>query len=397
MIKKILCVILCSLLMISSVSAASNNTTLKDLREKLKKAEAEVNSITNQKQEIENKISSINNELGVIAKEIEDCDNQIQEAQERIEQLEVDIENKQLEIDNLLSFKQVSDGDNVYLEYIFNAKTFTDFIYRVSIVEQLSKYNDELIDSMYDLIDQNEKTKKDLNAKIRQNEDNSVKLNKTLKSYNLSIDDLADDHKDAKEDLKASQQEVKAYEKMYKQYGCKETDTILNCMNIPYADGLTRPLTSGYIGTKTSEFGMRLHPTKKIYQMHYGIDIGVPTGSKVYASAAGIVSKITRVANPNKKNSSCGGNKVYVKHRINGQEYTTVYMHLHTINSSLVAGETFVTISTVLGTSGGGESYDYCTTGPHLHFGVMKGDAYVNPRNYIKFPSNRSRFSSRWY
>lgn len=44
---------------------------------------------------------------------------------------------------------QISEGDNVYLEYIFEATSFTDFIYRSAIVEQLTKYNDELIDDMY--------------------------------------------------------------------------------------------------------------------------------------------------------------------------------------------------------------------------------------------------------
>ena len=93
------------------------------------------------------------------------------------------------------------------------------FIYRVSIVEQLSKYNDELIDNMHILVKENEDTKVKLNKKIEENEANSIKLNKTLKSYNLSMDDLMDDHKDAKEDLTASKKEVEAYEKLYKEYG----------------------------------------------------------------------------------------------------------------------------------------------------------------------------------
>ena len=147
-------------------------------------------------------------------------------------------------------------------------------------------------------------------------------------------------------------------------------------------------------GTVTSEYGMRMHPTQHVYKMHYGIDIAVPMNTKVYASAAGIVSKITRVSNPNKKNSSCGGNMVYVKHRIDGKEFTTVYMHLHTIKVKL---NDYVTLNTVVGLSGGGESYDYCTTGPHLHFGVYKGSTYVNPRNYVNFPKRLKKFTSRWY
>ncbi|MGM9878081.1 MAG: murein hydrolase activator EnvC family protein [Bacilli bacterium] len=389
-LSKIIVFIVSMSLFVIFIDAASDNTTLKDLKDKLAEDQAKVDSINKEKDEVAKKIESIEKDLASIEKNIEDCNDKIDAAQKKIEELKTDIELKQLEIDNLMTFKQISEGDNVYLEYIFNAKSFTDFIYRVSIVEQLSKYNDELIDSMNLLIKENEDAKKELNKKIEENEKNIINLNKTLKSYNLSMDDLVDDHKDAKEDLTASKKEVEAYEKLYKQYGCKETDTIIDCIDVPYADGLTRPVTSGSV---TSEFGLRLHPTLHYYRMHEGIDIAVPTGTKVYASAAGIVSKITTVANPNKANSSCGGNKVYVKHRINGKEYTTVYMHLHTINVKL---NEYVTLNTVIGTSGGGEKYDYCTTGPHLHFGVQYAGNYVNPRNYVSFPAKYVRFTSRW-
>ena len=68
-------------------------------------------------------------------------------------------------------------------------------------------------------------------------------------------------------------------------------------------------------------------------------------------------------------------------------------MHLHTINVKV--GQV-VDLYTQIGTVGGGESYDYCTTGPHLHFGMMKGSSYVNPRNYVSFPALGKRYTSRW-
>ena len=273
---------------------------------------------------------------------------------------------------------------------MFKAKSFTDFIYRSAVVEQLTKYNDDLIDEMYRLIDENKKEQVKLKKKIEAAEEAIEKLNVLLKKYNVSMEDLVDDHKDAKADYEASKKEVAAYEKMYKENNCKETTSILDCIDIPYADGFVRPVTKGSI---TSNYGLRYHPTLHYYRMHNGIDIGIPMNTPVYASAAGIVSKIVKVANPNKKNSSCGGNAVYIKHRVDGKEYTTVYMHLHSISVKL---NDFVTIKTEVGKSGGGESYDYCTTGPHLHFGMQKGGSYVNPRNYISFPAKGSSFKTRW-
>ena len=50
-----------------------------------------------------------------------------------------------------------------------------------------------------------------------------------------------------------------------------------------------------------------------------------------------------------------------------------------------------------IGLSGGGESYDPCTTGPHLHFAIQNSSGnYVDPRDYVNFPKKGSRFSGRY-
>lgn len=389
-LKKISLLIICSLFMIISVNAADENTSLKDLKDEVAKNEAKLNAVNSEKAEAQEKIKDIESELDEIAKTIDDCHEKIEAARLKIEELNAEIEVKQKEIDNLLSFLQISNGDNIYLEYIFKAKSFTDFIYRSSVVEQLTKYNDELIDNMNKLIEEEKELQEELKDKIEESEKANVKLQNTLKKYNLQLDDLIDDHKDAAADLKASKDEVALYEALYKEFSCSETTSIIDCLDMPYATSLTRPTKKGTI---TSNYGMRLHPTLGYYRLHAGIDIAVSMGTNVYASAAGRVTKIVKVSNPNKKNSSCGGNMVYIKHSIDGKEYTTVYMHLHTINVKL---NEIVTLNSIVGTSGGGESYDRCTTGPHLHFGVQYRGSYVDPRNYINFPAKGKRYTSRW-
>ena len=80
---------------------------------------------------------------------------------------------------------------------------------------------------------------------------------------------------------------------------------------------------------------------------------------------------------------------VYIWAYIKGQPYTLVLMHLLTINVS-VGDE--VTVNTVIGTVGGGstKSYDKCTTGAHLHYGVSKGNHYLKTKSetYSKFVAN---------
>ena len=283
---------------------------------------------------------------------------------------------------------QLSQKDNVYLEYVFEAKTFTDFIYRSAIVEELTKYNDELIDYMYKLIEENKALQKKLEKQIDQAEANIDELEGKLKKYDLTLDDIAEDFVDVEKDIAARKVMIASYEKIYKQNNCKEDVDISKCIKVPPTNKFVRPLVKGVV---TSKFGNRYHPTLHVWRLHSGIDIGGnATGTKVYAAASGRVSKIV-------KKSSCGGNMVYIEHNLKGKQYRTVYMHLHTYKVKV--GQV-VDLYTQIGTVGGGESYDNCSTGAHLHLSVMKGwtgGTYYDPSNYFDIQNKVGyRFSSRW-
>ena len=351
---------------------------------------AKYNNSKNKQAEAKSKINSLQGDIGNVGNNIAKYQKDIENSKAKIEELNKEIEEKKKEIDNLLSFMQISEGDNVYLEYIFEATSFTDFIYRSAIVEQLTKYNDELIDDMYKKIEENKQLQKKLAKQIEDSEKEMDKLNNLLNSANVSLNQLVDEHVDIEEDMDASKKQYEYFKKEFKNNGCSEDTDINVCLKVPSSTGFIRPLVKA---TVTSEFGMRYHPTRHIWTLHSGIDLGVPIGTNVYPAANGVVTKIARVKNPNIAGSSCGGNKIYVKHLVNGKEFVTVYMHVHTIKVNL--GD-YVTVNTVIAGSGGGESYDYCTTGPHLHFSIMKGKSYLQPRNYVSFPAKGKRFTSRY-
>lgn len=381
---KIVFVVICIFFLISNVDAKS----LKSLKDQLKKDEANMAELIKKEKETQKKIDAANKETSSLSEDIVKYQNQIEESKTKIEELNQSISDKQKEIDSLLSFLQVSGGDNVYLEYVFQATSFTDFIYRSSVVEQLSKYNDGLIDEMHGMIEENKKLQTTLAKQIKDSESSIDKLESALKKYDLDMNDIDDEQQTVEDKIKARKIEIQGFEATYKKNNCKETMEIDACLGVPYADAFTRPLTQG---RPTSEFGRRYHPTRHYWSSHNAIDIGGnPTGTKVYASAAGRVTSIVRKAR-------CGGNQVYIQHTIKGVKYRTVYMHLHSINVKV--GD-IVTITSVIGTVGGGESYDSCSTGAHLHFGIMKGWSgytYYNPRNYVKFPALGVRFTSRFY
>ena len=395
MMKKILktiiivTLVVLAYLRIDYVSAVNQNSSLKDLKESMAKLDKKRQEAIARKNQTKNEIKSMESDIDDINKEIESNNKAIDDAYDKIADLDEEIINKKKEIDNLLSFLQVSEGENVYLEYVFQAKNFTDFIYRGAVVEQLTKYNDNLIDDMYNKIEENKALQVQLQKDIEKGEQTIKSLEEKLKTKNLTLDDLIEDETDAEAEYAASKKEVQYYEKIFKENKCKETTSINECLGVAFANKLTRPVNSGWIN---SEWGLRYHPTKHVWRLHNGIDIGVSTGTKVYASAPGIVvKKIVR--------SSCGGNELYIRHNLKGVgTVQTYYYHLSAFKVSV--GDK-VDTNTVIALSGGGESYDACSTGPHLHFGVSvaspSSNNKNNPRKFINFPKKGKKFTTRYY
>ena len=119
---------------------------------------------------------------------------------------------------------------------------------------------------------------------------------------------------------------------------------------------------------QTGEFG-----EKRTDHIHQGIDIGIPTGTSVYATEDnGVVT--------GKGNGDARGNYVEITYpRQNGKDLTIIYMHLNSIDvkegDSVKAGQ-------IIGKSGStGRS-----TGPHLHFEVREGGSKgtaIDPKEYL--------------
>lgn len=374
---------------IDSIYAVNQNSSLKDLKDSMAKLDKKRQEAAARKNQTKNEIKNMEGDIDKINKDIEDNNKAIEDAYDKIADLDEEIINKQKEIDNLLSFLQVSEGENVYLEYVFQAKNFTDFIYRGAVVEQLTKYNDNLIDDMYKKIEENKALQVQLQKDIEKGEQTIKTLEEKLKTKNLTLDDLIEDETDAEKEYEASKKEVQYYEKIFKENKCKETTSINDCLGVAFANKLTRPVNSGWIN---SEWGLRFHPTLKVWRLHNGIDIGVSTGTKVYASAPGIVvKKVVR--------SSCGGNELYIRHNLKG--YGTVQTYYYHLSAFKVNVGDKVDTNTVIALSGGGESYDNCSTGPHLHFGVSyvspSSNSKNNPRNFINFPAKGKKFTTRYY
>ncbi len=377
-------------------SAASKANTIAELR-------GELNALKATKKANENKKNKTKNEISESNKNITNAKNEITTNQGKIEQAKIDIVNLNQEIINTeesikktIQAYQLTDGENVYLEYVFDATSYEELVYRYAVVEQILDYNNEQIDKYNDLIKKNEQLQIDLAER-------EIELNNQIESLSSKIDELGNQLEDITEHTMDIQDEIDSTQELINYYvklGCGENQDLGECVSIKGDTSFRKPLSKGTI---TSYYGYRINPlTGKGTKFHSGVDIGGnKEGTNVYASANGMVGKIIRKA-------SCGGNQVYVYHTINGVKYTTSYWHLLSINVKI--GDQ-VNSTTVVGTVGGGSgtrSYDSCSTGAHLHYMVAKGwygETYttyskflantLNPKDILKLPNKGTYWYSR--
>lgn len=354
-------VLLFSLYTFISPNASTNAKTLGGLKNELDALKNKKNQKDNEKKLTQGQIASSNQSISNAKNEITVNQGKVEQAKSDIITLNGEIEDTKKSIKKTMETYQLTDGSNVYLEYVFDATSYEDLVYRYAIVEQIIDYNNEQIDKYNDLIKKNEQLQVDLANR-------EVELNKQIDELGNKIESLGDKLEQISEDTMDVQDEINSTQELinyYKNLGCKDDQDLNECVSIKGDTGYMRPLNRGVI---TSYYGYRVNPLSGSgTKFHSGIDIGGNSeGTNVYATANGMVGKIIRKA-------SCGGNQVYVFHTINGKQVTSMYMHLLTINVSL--GDQ-VTSGTVVGTVGGGRGtfgWERCSTGAHLHFTLANG------------------------
>jgi len=120
-------------------------------------------------------------------------------------------------------------------------------------------------------------------------------------------------------------------------------------------------------GKISSPYGRRKHPISGKWQLHKGVDIVLPVGTKIKSPASGKVVNLYR--------TEAGGRQLIVQHD-NG--YVSGYAHLS--KSYFVKGDR-VGQGEVIAASGNTGNI----TGAHLHFSWRKNGKYRNPENTFRF------------
>jgi len=128
---------------------------------------------------------------------------------------------------------------------------------------------------------------------------------------------------------------------------------------------LATPLGWPVDGRLSSSYGYRNHPVHEERKFHTGVDISVPSGSEVKATADGIVSFAGWTAN--------SGLVVVAEH---GHGFSTAYAHnrkaLVRVGQRIARGE----VIAMSGSTG-------VSTGPHVHYEIWRNGRSADPAGFL--------------
>ena len=128
---------------------------------------------------------------------------------------------------------------------------------------------------------------------------------------------------------------------------------------------LATPLGWPVAGTISSPYGYRNHPVREERKFHTGVDLSVPSGSAVKATADGIVSFAGWTEN--------SGIVVVAEH---GYGFSTAYAHnrkaLVRVGQRIVRGE----VIALSGSTG-------VSTGPHVHYEIWRNGRHADPVGFL--------------
>lgn len=370
--SSILAVVMVVVVLSSSLAVFANNLEgqLQDIqmqmseeRSRAEKAGQQVETISEQLRALQAELDKATKEYEAIKKELDDTETKIEKNTVLLEQAERSLA-KRMDVLNKRIRDIYKNGQISYIDVLFGARDFSDFMTRMDLLKRIIKFD-------YDLI-----------VKIKEERAAILARRAELEQDKLAIERLAAEAEDKRNEVEvktANKQELldsavndrdmaeRAYQELLAASAQVEAMIRQSMYRPPSGSG---GMYSGRMiwpiyGEVTSEFGWRTHPIFGTSKYHSGMDIAGDYGLPVVAAASGVVIHAGWI--------SGYGNTVIIDH---GGSVSTLYGH----NDSLAVFE---------GQSvSQGQLIAYCgstgySTGPHVHFEVRENGSPVSPYNYL--------------
>lgn len=346
--KTLVCLLIFVLVAALGTYSLSYADTKADKQEELNDIESEVESTKSDLEALVSSIESQQAEIDRIQDSMDEKQAEIEKAQKDIEETIQDIEERQDGLNNRLR-TMYKNGSVGYLDVLLGSNSISEFITNLEMIQRIYRNDQKTLEVL-------EKQQKELEEKRA--------------ALKVQQEELAAQKGQAEEKKRAMKSDQEALQAKLDELNA-EADRIsseiaaMQDTNKKYEGGAFMwPTTSTYI---TSQFGFRIHPVTGIYTGHTGVDIGVGSGSPVYAAADGTVIHAS--------NAWYGGYgvAVIIDH---GSGISTLYGHNTSVTVSPGQNVSRGQVIAYSGNTG-------ISTGPHLHFEVRINGSYVDPMQYF--------------
>lgn len=259
-------------------------------------------------------------------------------------------------------------GNISMVDVLLGADSISDFLSKYYMMNEVSNFDNNLLNKMNIQKEEIAKLKSCLEEKkgMLEKNRNDVRTKNTELASSKKV--LSTKNTELENDKKALEESIDAI----LEESQKLTAEIIKLQGTSkYAGGeMAWPLPG--FSTITSSYGMRMHPTLKVYKLHTGVDI---SGANSYGKAIVAANSGKVIA---AKYNVAYGNMIIIDH---GGGITTLYGHASKLVVKTGDIVTRGQIIAYVGTTG-------YSTGPHLHFEVRKtvnGQVQtVDPMKYIK-------------
>jgi len=370
--------VLAMVIMFSGVVLATNLNTLKDQLDQnnkdLKDKQGQVTEIKNEQKTLLSQIANLGTQINKLETQIKALNNQINTCDAEITLTEEEIAEKEAEMEkqyNLLKTRIVAmyeSGNISMIDVLLGADSISDFLSKYYMMNEVSNFDNNLLNKMNIQKEEIAKLKSCLEEKkgMLEKNRNDVRTKNTELASSKKV--LSTKNTELENDKKALEESIDAI----LEESQKLTAEIIKLQGTSkYAGGeMAWPLPG--FSTITSSYGMRMHPTLKVYKLHTGVDI---SGANSYGKAIVAANSGKVIA---AKYNVAYGNMIIIDH---GGGITTLYGHASKLVVKTGDIVTRGQIIAYVGTTG-------YSTGPHLHFEVRKtvnGQVQtVDPMKYIK-------------
>jgi len=338
----------------------------------------EIQALVDKKNAVDQEISllheqiiNVNEQLRIYGQMIADTQDRLDESSAQLNHL-----NRQYK-DRIRAMEE--EGEITYWQVIFESSSFTDFLDRMNMVDEIAAADTQRLLDLQIAAANVEENQRILNEEMLDLQETRQMLSESEEMLSVKRTESDDilreliskqaefqvmlDESEALQDQLMNELAQKQKELQAAQYKEELVKMALRGENPPSNATWLEPV-SGY--TITSPFGYRKAPTAGASTYHQGIDMACDSGTPIYATRSGTITKASYQA---------GGAGYYVS--INhGDGFGSIYMHM---TRYVVSAGQSVSQGQLIGYVGS----TGISTGPHLHFGISYGGTYVNPMAYL--------------